>query len=168
MRLLKYHSPFRKHSSVIYRLGWGFGVFLVSQQNLPDLPHEQIRLAVPSLCSASVECHLRPPSTPSPSPPSSSTPPPPAPYYSSTLLLIFFLLKVADCSKEAHPAEVVLWCHRGCWSFHLPHPNNFSRCWSQSRKKKKRCSGCFQSNVAHNFHAWLRKWDSTSKKVGLQ
>ena len=69
----------------------------------------------------------------------------------------FFLPKVADRSKEAHPAEVVLWCHRGCWSFHLPHPNNFSRSWSQSREKKKQCSGCFQSNVAHNFHAWLRK-----------
>ena len=106
MRLLKYHSPFRKHSSVIYRLGWGFGVFLVSQQNLPDLPHEQIRLAVPSLCSASVECHLRPPSTPSPSPPSSSTPPPPR-----ALLLI--------------NTAVDFFSPEGCWLFERSPP-----CWS--------------------------------------
>ena len=55
----------------------------------------------------SVECHLRPPSTPSPSPPSPSTPPTPrAPYYSSTLLLIFFFPE-------------------GCWLFERSPP-----CWS--------------------------------------
>ena len=100
MRLLKYHSPFRKHSSVIYRLGWGFGVFLVSQQNLPDLPHEQIRLAVPSLCSASVECHLRPPSTPSPSPPSPSTPPPPRPITHQHCCWFFFSWRLLIVRKK--------------------------------------------------------------------